>query len=345
VDAGNRQGDLMAEPPQVTKPLWLSASKIDTFQNCSALYSAKYLWRLPDPSNDGARRGSAVHDVLEILLRPRHRRIYDAAIEAGTCQKVPALWRVVERKARKYQVADDENIEMIDAFIMVALKHEFHGPKGTTEIVGEKPFEISVNMGGKRYNVRGKIDRTATVKDKTGVVIWVRDYKSSKEKFKGEKLTYNIQSLMYQLALRHLYPQIKRRNFDFLFVKFPREPIQTQPSFTDLELDGFEWILTELQSSMESFTMDNALDNAAAGDPERGWLCGKEGKKKNGQPNWICGMRLPRDYWVLLEGGEIQESWDNEPAITPKPGQTLEKRYYSGCPAHFNSRGQRRNFS
>lgn len=328
------------------EPLYQSASKIDTYNSCSQLYSAKYLWKLPDEGNDGSRRGSVVHDVLELLLKPRHKKRYNDAIQHGTCTEVPALWKLVKRFGRSYGIFDETNLSTIDDFIMVALRHEFFGPVGTKEVFGEKEFNIQVDEDGKRYNIRGFIDQTFIVKDKEGLLIDVRDFKSSKAKFDADKVNDNIQSYMYQLALKHLYPQISRRKFHFLFLKFPRAPRQEQPSFTDEQLSGFEWRLTLIQEEMEKFTLENAMDNLAVNDADKRWLCGKEGLKKDGTKAWICGARNPMKYFVLLnENGEIIKS-SMKDDLKPQEGQFVDERQYAGCPAYWNpTTGKRRNFA
>lgn len=344
------------------KPLFLSASRIDTFQTCSQLYAARYIHHLPDSGNDGSRRGSVVHEVLELLLKPRHRRHYDAAMAAKTCTTVPALWRLILRLAAKHGVTQGQptrltlggkpksssNLTMIDSFIMVALGDEFFGPAGTEEIHGEKPFEIEVNEGGKRYRLKGFIDKAFTIRDKQGLMVRVVDYKSSKAKFDGEKVEFNYQSLAYQLAAkRKLFPHIGRRDFHFLFLKFPRKPRQDQATFTDEQLSGYEWHLTDLQAEVEAFDLTKATSNLAAKNEDKRWLCGREGVKADGTPAFICGARNPFDYWVRLdEHGEIVDSAMTKESLTARePASTLaiEQRHYSGCPGFWSPNGTRRN--
>jgi len=45
----------------------LSASRIKTVEGCSWLYWCKYKLKLPDASNDGAKRGSICHLIFEHL--------------------------------------------------------------------------------------------------------------------------------------------------------------------------------------------------------------------------------------------------------------------------------------
>ena len=51
--------------PEPNTPL--SASRIKTAQSCSWLYWCKYKLKLPDKSNEGAKRGSICHLVFEGL--------------------------------------------------------------------------------------------------------------------------------------------------------------------------------------------------------------------------------------------------------------------------------------
>lgn len=51
--------------PEPNTPL--SASRIKTAQSCSWLYWCKYKLKLPDKSNEGAKRGSICHLVFEVL--------------------------------------------------------------------------------------------------------------------------------------------------------------------------------------------------------------------------------------------------------------------------------------
>lgn len=351
---------------------YLSPSRIDTYNECSQRYAAKYVWKMPDTGNDGSSRGSTCHDVLELLLKPKHHALYSAAIHADTCTEVPALWRFILRKARKYRVDDPANLELIDGFMLVALKNEFYGPKpiwithpdkvadpkayGTIKAEGEREFNIEVPMpDGRVWRARGKIDKTFTIRDEHGLALTCDDYKSSKLKFDGEKETFNTQSIIYHLALKILHPDISRRRFRFLFLKFPKKPWQEVESMSEEQLDGYQWVLADLHEAMEKFTLTNASDNLAALSEDYRWLCGREGTKKDGNPNWICPVRRPRDYWVALDAKDkIITSADLEAdlkanELTKKlAGKTtvrVEKRFYPGCPAYFNDKGRARNFN
>lgn len=344
--AGVKRNVVMSEP--IKKPVFISASRLDTFIDCSQKYAAKYVLKFPDPGNEGSSRGSTVHDVLELLLKPKHEKLYSKILHHGTCEEVPAVWRLLKAHARKNKVADDKNMKMIDGFMMVALKNEFKGPKNTVKTHGEKEFQIEVDKGGKRYFVRGFIDQTFELADEKGCVVELdcRDFKSSKVKFTDDKIDNNLQASIYQLALRHLYPEVKKRRFRFLFLKFPKIPWVELPALTDAHLDGFEWFLTEMQGQLEAFTWENRKDNLAAFNPEKQWLCGREGIKKDGNPNFICPQRKPVDYWVSLDkDGEIVGSGFTEEELKALEGGKIEKRRYTGCSAYFSDTERPRSFS
>lgn len=331
------EGPLSAPKNSDPGKLYQSASRIDCFNECTQRYAARYIHKLPDTGNAGSNRGSTCHDVLELLLQKRHHKLYSAALHHNTCTEVPALWRYIKIVAKRYSVADDTNLEMIDGFMMVALKNEAHGPAGTIEAFSEREFNISVERDGVRYNVRGKIDRTFVVKDEKGLIVHCVDFKSSKAKFADEKAEFNIQSIIYQLALKHLHPEIKRRRFRFCFLKFVRQPWQEMPIMDDDQLEGYEYILTDLQEQMEGFTVANASDNLAANNEKNRWLCGNEGFKANGEVKFICPARRPLDYWVSVKGGKIVKSaFTNAELVPAKEGEVIEKRSYEGCAAFYH---------
>lgn len=324
------------------KKIFQSASRNDTFQTCSALYAAKYLWKIPDLGNDGANRGSVAHEILEILANPRHRKIYEEAVHTQSCQEVPALWRTVKRIAKRFGVDDPTNLKMIDGFIIVGLMNEFFGPKGTVKIETEKEFTLEVDEDGKRYNARGYIDKTFLIKDKSGERLESLDFKSSKTRFSGEKETFNTQNILYLLALKRLYPHITNRRFRFLFLKFPKSPWQEMAALTDDQLDGYEYLLTNMQEQLESFSEKNMMDNLAATREDVRWLCGKEMIKKDGTPAWVCPARRPLDYWVVLDGeGAIIRSAFAEEGLKAKKGERVEQKKWAGCPFYYTPKGQK----
>jgi hypothetical protein len=155
--------------------------------------------------------------------------------------------------------------------------------------------------------------------------IKIVDYKTSKQKFRGEELETNIQAMMYSLAAKKLWPRFKRRMVQFLFLKFPRSPAQ-ELEYSDKQLKGFEYYLEGVNKLIENFKEQDAKSSYAP-STGHGWLCGPA---KSG---WICPYHKPSNYYVLLKknGEQLKSSFEND--FDPKDGQTVEERHYEGCPA------------
>ena len=183
----------------------LSASRLKTAQTCSWIYWCKYKLKLPDKSNDGASRGSICHLVFECLGNPRHKRHYDSILSSGTLKGSDVVWRMVTSYAKKLSVDDEENLSLIDKMTVNGLNYDFFGNDydNPTEGISEKSFNITVDEDGKKYRIRGFIDKLFLYSKKKKALI--RDFKSSKQVFKGKETTDNLQNLMYALAVKKIY--------------------------------------------------------------------------------------------------------------------------------------------
>jgi hypothetical protein len=340
----------------------LSASRIGTAKKCSWLYYSKYILKLPDTSNDGASRGTICHLIFECLGNPRHKKTYSKIIKTGDAFSIPSVERLITYHAKRLGVDDEENIELIKDMTLKGLQYDFFGKDNgiPTKSFSEIKFDIDINEEGKRYSILGFIDKLFLYKKKREALI--RDFKTSKQVFKGGELTDNMQHLMYCLAIKHLYPEYIKRNTEFLFLKFdverdllgePMKGIVEMERLTEDELEGFEYQITEVQKFLESFDEDTARSNFAASQnyPSDGTfggplVCGKEGYKiyrgeplLDGEGNkikaYICPFRNGSEYYSLLdEGGNIIKSAfpKEKDSLKPSKGQTVEKRFYEGCP-------------
>lgn len=344
----------------------LSASRIKLAKQCSWQYWCRYVLKLPDKGNDGSSRGWIVHLVLELLAHPKRHNYYNKIIKLGSVLADPPLNKLVLYHAKKLNVADEENLALIDAMALNGLTFDFYGDrnKKPTEVLTEKKFDLTINEGDLNYKVLGFIDKLFLYDDGTALI---RDFKTSKQVFKGGDVTDNLQDLIYCLATKKLYPEVKTVNCEFLFLKFPLEiDMVGQPSkgvcqmeeISNEELDGFEYQLTDAQRYLDNFTEVTALSNMAAvkGYPKDGTfggplVCGREGFKKiRGEevldaegkpiPNYICPYRQPQDYYVLLnkEGKIIKSAFQDcrEDLVSDESkGESVELRHYKGCP-HWN---------
>jgi len=235
----------------------LSASRIKTAQGCSWLYWCKYKLKLPDTSNDGAKRGSICHLIFELLGEEKRKKHYDEIVKAEDIFAVPSIKRLVMKHAIREGVDDDENIELIKDMTFNGLTYDFFGNElgKPTKEVSEQDFDIVKNEGDIRYRIRGFIDKLFLYKGKKFALI--RDFKTSKEVFKGKDAEDNLQDLMYSLAVDHLFPEYENKQSEFLFLKFDLDPeakksgvLRMRPLDSD-DLRGFELHLTEIQKYLD----------------------------------------------------------------------------------------------
>ena len=345
----------------------LSASRIKTAQTCSWIYWCKYKLRLPDRSNDGASRGTVCHAVFECLGNPRHKKHYKAVLKGGSVWGSDAVGRLVNQYARKLEVDDEENIQLIDSMIVNGLRYDFFGDaeEKPTKAISEKEFNIVTEEDGKSYSIRGFIDKLFLYSKKKKAII--RDFKSSKQVYKGKDVTDNLQNLMYALAVKLLYPEYLKRQCEFIFIKFNLDPdlfgekghgVLQMEEISESELEGFEFYLNEVQSFINNFSEKDGKSKFAAKQdyPSDGTfggplVCGKDGfKMRKGEPvldssgepipAYICTYRKPFTYYVLLdkEGKVIKSVFKeskNELHANASRGEKIEERDYEGCP-HWN---------
>ena len=345
--------------------VYLSASKIKTAQSCSWKYWANYVLKLPQTGNDGSSRGWICHLIYELLGEKKHKKNYNRIIKSGTINGDKGVKRLIEYHAKKLSVLDDDNMDLMDMMIVKGLLYDFFGAvdKKPTKAISEQDFKIEVNQDGKLYNIRGFIDKLFLYD--RGKKAIIRDFKTSKQLFKGKEITDNLQNLMYCLAVRKLFPKAKDIEVEFLFLKFNLDEdllgnkgdgVIKMEKICDAELEGFEYQLTTIQEYLEDFSENDAKSNFAANqnypsDKTFGGplMCGKEGfKKSRGEyvldksgskiKNFICEHRLPFKYFALLgSDGEIIKTSKNKEDLSQEGDEYIEEKEYRGCPHFFSN--------
>ncbi len=341
----------------------LSASRIKTAQSCSWTYWCKYKLKLPDTSNDGASRGTICHLILELLCEPKRKDYYNDIIKNNTLFCVPSVTRLVNIWARRLNVDDQDNIELIDSMTVNGLQYDYFG--STTgkleEAFSEKDFHIIVENGDIRYRINGFIDKLFLYKKEKFAII--RDFKTSKGVFEGKDATDNLQDLIYSLAVKHMYPYYKTRQSEFLFLKFDLQKdllgkdgkgVLKMAPLSDEELEGFEYQLTEWQNYLDNFDEEAAISDFAfdKGFPPKedgfsgrlncGFASYPGQLKKDGSPMWHCAFKFSFDYWSLKDkNGNVKKSCHLDDKNTLKgmqeEGDTIVKLSYQGCPRHQQS--------
>ena len=325
----------------------LSASRIKTFESCSWKYWCNYVLRIPSESNDGARRGNVCHAVFEYLLGKNRTEYVEKIIEAKNIEAVESVSILVKKLLVKEGADVEANYKICNKFIVTGLRTDFFGEGGMAE---DPEIDFLLSKKSPKYKIRGFIDKAIRFDNEK--LIKIVDYKSSKEKFKGEELTANIQAMTYSLAAKKLWPELKKIIVEFVFLKFPRKPLQ-QVEFSKEELEGFEYMLADVYEKMNSFSEADAHANYASNKPEPkdgsfgGCLnCGRGSRykgqlKKDGTPMWHCSYKYDFDYYALVDGkGNVLKSALTHGNLKEKKGCKIIKKYYAGCPAHqtFNER-------
>lgn len=333
----------MLNLPKVT----LSASRIKTFYSCSYLYWAKYIAKLPDPSNAGAAVGSAVHDLSEILFTKEQK--YKTVIE--NCLKVNKLTdgmrRFFSKHLKKSGFLSIENVEKAERFTLVALANDFWMQGAVIRKLPEAEFLI-----GDAFKLKGFIDKYGLYKDNEGdwyTIIF--DYKSQKEKFTDKEMEFNVQALAYLLAAKTLHPEINilKSSVKFILLAYPEDPIQEFKLKDKYQLEGLKVYLENTQQEIDSFGFGKRLSNPASKQnypkPEDGFkgplMCGRAKEpgqlKKDGTKMWHCTYKFGFDYWAAIDkdGKTLFSSFTE---FKPTDKYTVVKKRYNGCEACYQRR-------
>jgi len=303
----------------------LSASRVKCASECSWRYYCKYELKVPDVSNDGARRGSVTHAVLECLQRvekPKRQEYVEQMLAAKDPFVIPSIKRMVRAQSHHYElILDEENWDMISTFIMVGLKFDFF-----LEEFDLADPELAFDHTEDHYRMIGFIDKHGISGDHARIV----DYKTSKIKFSEKELGFSIQALMYMLYLKKLYPNLTRIDCDFLFLKFVQKPLQRislEGKVLEDSLLGVEEYLKYMGQVLKDYNLEKAMSNFAADSQETKWLCGRNPKK------WKCPFRNEVKYYVILDdNGKVLQSHREKAKLTSKEGQVIKTRLYTGCP-------------
>ena len=328
----------------------LSASRLKTAKTCSWLYWSKYHLKLPDKSNDGASRGSICHLLFECFGNKRHKATYRKIIKSQDIFASPAVERLVRKHAVALSIDDDENIQMVKDMTLAGLEYDFFGSKrgSLAEAHSEYEFDLHIKDEEKDYCIKGFIDKLFLYK-KNGSAI-IRDFKTSKQVFKGEEETKNLQDYIYSLAVRHMFPEFKNRRSEFLFLKFDldAEGTMKMKKISDSKLDKFELELTKSQAYLDNFSLRQAKAAYAADKPRPKdgsfggqIVCGfakyRGQLKKDGNPMWHCAYKFPFDYYGLFDDSDklVSTAFPEEYHVLiskRKKDYTIKKMHYSGCP-------------
>ncbi len=309
---------------QIKVEKYLSASRIKLLETCSWLYWARYHLNMPDKSNDGARRGTICHLVFELLLTKRHKKHFTSMMKREGLDGSPAIDRLIKKHLDKQQMHTQENYEMIRNMIWVGISNDFYGNGGK---IGGAEAEFEIANENPKYKIKGFIDKHILYSG--GKEVKIVDYKSSKARFKGEELFSNVQAMMYTLAGRTLWPKARKATVDFLFLRFPKQPVQSL-EFSDEQIKGFEAYLGHLYKIINNFTEKSAVANFAYDSDKSKWLC-------QAGATWVCPLKRSFKYFALKDAAGTVIKCSMEDDLKAKSGEKVEALTYEGCPRFSNT--------
>ena len=292
-----------------------------TLEDCSWKYWCNYHLKIPQKNNSGAARGTVCHRIFELLLLKKNKKYFDIIIKNKNTEASQAVTRLTRILLKKGGFYNKENFELCLQMIYVGLSFDFFGKGGNPD----KPeIKFVLENEDPKYKVMGFIDKVIKYKDKVKIV----DYKSSKRKFSKGDLKANMQAMVYTLASKKLWPEALSTLVEFLFIKFPRQPVQ-QVEVSKEQLKGFEHYLAHMFELINNFTEDMAKTNYAKDKPHTKFFC------RSDKSGWKCPYLEGFDYYILLDKeGQIKKSSFKKKELKSKEGEKIEKRTYEGCPAH-----------
>ena len=178
--------------------LALSASQLDTYDDCPLRYAYRYVLRVRDEGGVRADLGSLVHEVLA--------RFLDPATAGDGDRSLPTLHAMAEEMWRhdiaRYRPQVDEARR--DFFAMLDRWWQFEGQGDLAPDVldVERSFDIAVGgPDGIRHRLRGSIDRIDRVERADGSPgLRIVDYKTGKREPRPGETDDNIQLAVYHLA-------------------------------------------------------------------------------------------------------------------------------------------------
>lgn len=137
------------------QPLRLSASRLNTHNNCSWIYYVQYILKLRSPSNSGSSRGTVAHTIFECLLNPKRKKIVEKILKGNTINSYPAVARLVQKNLKKeglqeYDRKGEHNYNLTDEMIVTGLSLDFYCDGWELE-----PPELEFNYQGKGYQLIG----------------------------------------------------------------------------------------------------------------------------------------------------------------------------------------------
>lgn len=192
---------IMRHPLMVHINDYVSVSRLKAFEQCPQKFWFGYVAHYPRGENEAADFGKFCHAVLEEVYKWIVATEFEGIVPE---EQVTATFR------RVWEAGALRGPELYAEGLRIIRAHFDRFPTASHwDILGiEFPFEIEI--GGRM--VKGYIDRLDKIDHETIEVI---DYKSNRQMFEREELEIDIQVSTYDIAVRQLFPWVKKVKFRF----------------------------------------------------------------------------------------------------------------------------------
>ena len=195
-----------------------SHSKLTTFQQCPQKYKFRYVDEIPPPIRSiELHLGDTVHRALEKLYADaRQGRI-------NSCEEVLAHFQQVWDEGYTPQMRIVRSGTSARTYLelgrqMLAAYHKRFFPfNESTTLELEEKFSFPISDG---QEIRGIIDRLAKAEDGT---LEIHDYKTSRRFPSPAQVASDMQLALYELALRHRWPDTQRITLIWHYLTFDRD--------------------------------------------------------------------------------------------------------------------------
>jgi len=209
---------IIAAPDGKKKVPSFSHSKLESYKQCPQKYKFRYLDEIPSPIRSiELHLGDSVHRALEKLYA-------DAA--QGRIASVDELLKCFQEK---WDEGFSSELRIVRARTtaqtylelgrkMLADYHwTFHPFTQSTTLELEEKFLFPISPD---HEMRGIIDRLARNKDGT---LEIHDYKTSRRLPDAEKVSSDTQLALYEIAIRHRWPETQQISLIWHYLAFDKE--------------------------------------------------------------------------------------------------------------------------
>jgi len=298
----------------------LSASRVKQFLDCSWLFYHLSILKLPDKTHPKTKIGSLTHIILECLCNKRHKKNYDIIVKNKSIYADKSVSRLVKIYLNQNPDITPKIAADLNKLVFVALNHDFFF-KGAKKVL-EPEYKFEIDFGS--FQIKGFMDRAA-IYDK---IVIIKDFKTQSKAFSDKELEDNLQSLFYQTAIKSVFGLPS----EVQYIMLRHGIVQKVAPHDDNVLNGFKFFLKNINDEINNLTLDTAKNNLKA-------------TKDIGFCNYVCNLKKPFSYYVLLDKDRKQIKSDFVNKFNIKNGETIEERKYNGCWHFFTPEGKPRNFN